>query len=86
MEKKFSIAPLPGGFMLTAIVGLLFSMLWVYPLNKSWGIGFTLIFGIMFISALISMTYGPTEIELEYYKRVLEKGKKKATRRKKKKR
>jgi len=75
-ERKFSVAPLPAGFMLTALVGLLLSIIWVYPQSTSWGLGTGIIFAIMLVSSLISMTYGPTDVELDYYKRVVEKAEK----------
>ena len=54
------IAPLPGSFMLTALVGLLLSIFFVWPLSATWGFTFTLFFAIMFIAAMISMTRAPT--------------------------
>ncbi|MCX6710007.1 MAG: hypothetical protein NTV63_03595 [Candidatus Woesearchaeota archaeon] len=66
-----NVAPLHTSFMLTSVIGMILSGMWLYPRDASWGIGIGLIFAIMFISSLISMTYGPTEIELrEYQKRL----------------
>jgi hypothetical protein len=76
-DNKFSIAPLPAGFMLTSLVGLLLSVMWIYPQSASWGLGIGIIFAIMLVSSLISMTYGPTDVELEYYRRVVERAEKK---------
>ncbi|MEM0231050.1 MAG: hypothetical protein QXW00_03395 [Candidatus Woesearchaeota archaeon] len=74
---KFSVAPLPAGFTLTAIIGLMLSLIWVLPQSPSWGIGMSIIFLVMLISSIVSMTYGPTEVELEYYQRVIDRAKKK---------
>ena len=69
---RFSVAPLPAGFMLTSIIGMMLSFIWVLPQSPTWGIALGLIFIVMFVSSVISMTYGPTEVELEYYQRVID--------------
>jgi len=76
-DNKFSITPLPAGFLLTALVGLMLSVIWIYPQSQSWGLGIGIIFAIMLVSSLISMTYGPTDVEFEYYRRVVERAEKK---------
>lgn len=61
-ERTFSrwhAAPLKGSFMLTAILGILISAFWVYPQSFNYGITFMIIFAIMFIASLVSMTKGP---------------------------
>ena len=59
------IAPLSGGFMLTAIVGLLISILYFGKFGPSWGTTLLIFFAVMFIAALRSMTYGPSIEELK---------------------
>ena len=60
MELK-NIAPLKGSFMIISILGALVSLMYLFPKNATWGFLFTGIFVIMFIAAMISMTYGPDE-------------------------
>ncbi len=61
MMKLYNVAPLTGGYMITSIVGFLISAVYVYDMSKRWGFTFALFFMLMFISSLISMTYGPDE-------------------------
>jgi len=61
MQKEFNIAPLSGGYMVTSIVGFLISAFYILPGSKNWGFTLVLFFTLMFIAALISMTYAPTE-------------------------
>lgn len=65
MEKKFNIAPLSGGYMITSIVGFLISAFYVYPNSVKWGFTLVLFFTLMFVAALISMTYAPTDFQLK---------------------
>ena len=64
-SKKFNIfagwkpSPLKGSFMVTAIVGFLISAYYVYPQSLSLGIACMLIFTLMFIAAMVSMTKAP---------------------------
>ncbi len=51
------VAPLPASFMVTSIVGYIISVLLVYPRWQSWGFAFALVFIMMFIASVISMTY-----------------------------
>ncbi|MDP7323596.1 MAG: hypothetical protein QF632_02450 [Candidatus Woesearchaeota archaeon] len=59
MMKDMNIAPLSAGFILTSIVGFLVSIIYVYPLSVNWGFTFTLFFFLMFVAAMISLTYSP---------------------------
>ena len=61
MHREFNVAPLSGGFMITSIVGFLISAIYVYPEARTWGFTFILFFTLMFIAALLSMTYSPVE-------------------------
>jgi len=63
-EKGFNVAPLSGGFMLTSIIGFLISVMYVYPQSPTWGFTFGGFFVLMFIAAMISMTYGPDTAQL----------------------
>ena len=59
MAKKIKVAPLSGSFMVTAIVGFLISMLFVFELSPTWGVAFMIFFAVMVVAALISMTKAP---------------------------
>ncbi len=48
--------PLPSSFMLISIVGFFISLLVVYNRFPSWGFAFMLVFLLMFINSVISMT------------------------------
>ena len=65
MEKHFNIAPLSGGYMITSIVGFLISAFYVYPSSVKWGFTLVLFFTLMFVAAMISMTYAPTDFQLK---------------------
>lgn len=57
-KMAYKVAPLPGSFMLTGIVGFVISMnmLSTYP---SWAFSFMLVFTLMVVSSLISMAKAP---------------------------
>ena len=59
-----NVAPLKSGFMITSIVGLIISAIYVFPRSQPWGFTFTLFFAMMFVASIISMTYGPEEAML----------------------
>ena len=61
MENQLNIAPLSGGYALTCIIGFLISAFYVLPLNKKWGFALLLIFSLMFVASMISMTYAPSD-------------------------
>ncbi|NQV08361.1 hypothetical protein HQ529_00750 [Candidatus Woesearchaeota archaeon] len=65
------IAPLTRGFMLTAIVGFFISIFLVYPKSPTLGFTFILIFMLMFIASVVSMTYADADdiIRMEKRKR-----------------
>jgi uncharacterized protein (DUF58 family) len=73
----YKVAPLNSSFMLTAILGFLVSLIWVYPQAQSWGIAFALVFGLMFISSVVSATYGDPDLELKLDKKAVRKKRKK---------
>ena len=73
--KLAPIAPLNGLFMITAILGFLISTIFIYDLRDhtgaiypwapSIGFSFSLVFVLMFVASLISMTYADVEEELQ---------------------
>jgi len=62
--KEYNVAPLKGGYMITSIVGVIISAIYVFPRNNTWGFTFVIFFGMMFVASMISMTYGPDEAML----------------------
>ena len=74
----FKVAPLNNRFMLTSILGFLISTVWVLPNNPTWGVAFALVFALMFISSIISMTHGPvgTDMDIPKPKKAVKKKKK----------
>ena len=73
--KLAPIAPLSGLFMITSILGFLISAIFIYDLRDqagiiypwapSLGFSFCLVFVLMFVASLISMTYADSEEELQ---------------------
>lgn len=57
----FKITPLPGTFMLAAMLGFAISLIWVWPVSKAFGLTFMIVFGAMFIASVISMAKAPIE-------------------------
>ena len=57
--SKWRAAPLKGSFMITAMLGFLISAYWVYPQSFNYGVTFMVVFAIMFIASLVSMTKSP---------------------------
>ena len=57
--KDMNVAPLSAGFILTSIIGFLISIIYIYPTSGTWGFTFTLFFFLMFVAAMISLTYSP---------------------------
>ena len=64
----FKVAPLTGSFMLTSMVGFLISMIYIYPRTPSYGFAFALVFTLMFIASMISMTYADVD-EILYFEK-----------------
>ena len=63
-HTEFNIAPLSGGYMLTSIVGFLISAFYILPNSRTWGFTLVLFFTLMFVAAMISMTYAPSDFPL----------------------
>ena len=67
MARKFKFAPLRGGFMAVSILGILISLMYLYPMYPDWGVTFAVVFAIMFLASLASMTLADPDdfVELE---------------------
>ncbi|MBN2367648.1 hypothetical protein JXC34_01420 [Candidatus Woesearchaeota archaeon] len=67
MKRKFKFAPISGGYMATSLLGMLISIMYVYNQSPDWGAAFTLIFVIMFVASIVSMTVAEPDdfVELE---------------------
>jgi len=74
---NWKIAPLDSTFMLIAILGFLFSTIWVYSYSPSFGIAFALVFALMFIASVLSATYGNPDLELKMDAKIRRKKRKK---------
>ncbi|RLE47118.1 hypothetical protein DRJ22_00130 [Candidatus Woesearchaeota archaeon] len=48
--------PLKASFMLFSIIGFFVSILYVPEFSKTWAFAFALLFSLMFIASLLSMT------------------------------
>ncbi|MFP4190038.1 MAG: hypothetical protein ACLFNK_01865 [Candidatus Woesearchaeota archaeon] len=70
-QRKPKIAPLSNSFFLISIVGLYVSLIFVTPKSPDYGVAFSIVFGIMFIASMISLTYAPARalIKLEEYEK-----------------
>ena len=55
-KQTFKFAPLKGGYMATSMLGILISLVYVYPYQPTWAVAAALVFGIMFMASIISMT------------------------------
>jgi hypothetical protein len=64
LEEKRIITPLNSTFMLTSIIGFMVSAFYVpsidFPNAIDFAVAFSIVFVMMFIASLISMTYAPT--------------------------
>ncbi|MBI4149976.1 hypothetical protein HY488_01080 [Candidatus Woesearchaeota archaeon] len=80
MLEHFKAAPLSSSFMLASIIGFLISVLYVWKVNKSFGFTFAIIFGVMLVASIISMSHAPVEEELALDHHVSKSGKKPARR------
>ena len=60
--KRPRFVPLTSGFMLTSIMGLMISLLYVMKLSVTWGFTFAVFFGVMLIAAIVSMSNMEAEV------------------------
>lgn len=58
-------APLTGTFMIISIIGFLFSTFIIYDYSEPFGFASALIFTLMFIASIISMTYADVDTVLK---------------------
>jgi hypothetical protein len=67
IKGKFRFAPISGTYMAISMLGILISLMYVYKQSADWGVTFTLVFSLMFIASIVSMTVADpdTFIELE---------------------
>ncbi len=61
----YRVVPLSAGFMLTSILGGIISAFYIYPRSRAFGFSFFVIFTLMFVASMISMTYAPIEAEFD---------------------
>lgn len=61
----FKAAPLSSGYMLISMFGFIVSLLVIMQYSRPWGLTFALMFGMMFIASMISMTHAPALSALE---------------------
>jgi multisubunit Na+/H+ antiporter MnhB subunit len=50
-------APLKTSFMVASIIGFLVSAIWIAKYWPSYGFAFALVFTLMFVASMVSMTY-----------------------------
>jgi formate hydrogenlyase subunit 3/multisubunit Na+/H+ antiporter MnhD subunit len=61
----YRITPLSSGFMLTSMIGALISAMYIYDYSASFGFSLFLIFTLMFIASMVSMTLAPLEADFD---------------------
>ena len=59
----FKAAPLPHEWMIVSIIGFFISLLMIWDINMKWGAAFMLLFIIMFVASIVSMTNASTDQE-----------------------
>lgn len=63
--KRFNAAPLPSSFFLTSILGILITAFYWNRIGEDYAFTFILVFALMFIASLISMSRAPVEAQLK---------------------
>ena len=58
------VAPLSKGFMITSILGILISTMFLPEYSLTWAVTVGIVSFVMFIASVISMTHAPVEEEL----------------------
>ncbi|MBU0758657.1 MAG: hypothetical protein KKF44_11415 [Nanoarchaeota archaeon] len=61
MKKKLIVPPLSGTYMLSAMIGFMVSIIYIFPRWPPWGLAFSLTFLAMFLASMKSMTYADPE-------------------------
>jgi len=65
-RRRYRVAPLSGAFMLTSMLGFLLVTVYTFSgrISATWGFAFDLVFIIMFISSVVSITpFFPSELD-----------------------
>lgn len=60
----YNIAPLKTSFMLAGIIGFLISVIYLPKYSLNWAFAFGLVFFLMIIAAMISMTQARPDVQL----------------------
>ncbi|PIN86529.1 hypothetical protein COV19_04525 [Candidatus Woesearchaeota archaeon CG10_big_fil_rev_8_21_14_0_10_44_13] len=63
--KRFKAAPLPSSFFLTSILGLLITAFYWGKIGDDWAFTFIVVFGLMFIALMISMSKAPADSQIK---------------------
>ncbi len=59
LSKHWQAVPLKGSFMVISIIGFFVSAYIIYDLSPNFGRAFMIVFALMFVASLISMTKAP---------------------------
>ncbi|MFH0875101.1 MAG: hypothetical protein V1859_04125 [archaeon] len=66
MEKqKLIVPPLSGGYMLSSMLGIIISVVYVRKFSLPWAVAFSVVFSVMFLSAVKSMTLAEPDMFVE---------------------
>ena len=57
-------APLHTSFMITAMLGLIISLIFVWDYSETWALAFTVVFFCMFVAAMTSMRHANPDEQL----------------------
>lgn len=67
--KRFRAAPLPSSFFLASILGILITLYYWNRIGDDWAFTFVLVFALMFIASMVSVSRAPIEAQLEIDKK-----------------
>lgn len=67
MVRHFIEQPLPSSFMISSIVGFIFSVYVVTPISLEWGFAMSLLFVVWFIASVYNFTHAPGENHLDIH-------------------
>lgn len=56
---RWHAVPLKSSFMALSIIGFLITAYMVYPVNSDYGLAFLIVFSLMFVASLVSMSKAP---------------------------
>ena len=57
-------APLHASFMITAMLGLILSLVFVWDYSETWSIAFAMVFFCMFVASMIAMRHANPDEQL----------------------